>query len=245
MKKFADFIIRIKPYRRLYKMFWLSFAFFSLVLFQILMLIICLFVPYNKHTGFNYWWKGIMNMLDLSWTEEEPKSLVGFVFAVVILGTIPSIPILVVLYFTFANWLIEEKLSDKFINVEKEKYLKWARYFHFLIIGVLFTLIPGSLSYLNGGGLLPHKTFMALKGLGDDSLTNRIAANCSIVYYTIGLLFLLITFFWTIGLFFQWIWSKIMIVVDKYRSYLDIKKQEKRARKLEKVSQKNSKKNNN
>ncbi|AHI53064.1 hypothetical protein [Spiroplasma culicicola] len=239
MKKFSVFLIKLKPYRRLYKIFWMCFIIIALFLFQMLMLLMTLFVP-HQNSGFYYWINGLHSLLGQS--RSEPNSAQGFIFAATIIGFIPIIPIIPVLYFTFANWFIQERLSDKFIEIPKEKYLKWSKFIHFSGIAVVFLLIPGILSYLGGGGILPQHTWAAIPGTFTNNLASRIGGISAFLYYGVGCVFALIIIMWTIGMVLAWIGRQI----KRYFNYLGQKindwKERRRAAKIERIEQKSSRK---
>ncbi|AGR42282.1 hypothetical protein [Spiroplasma diminutum] len=238
MKKFNKFLIKLKPYRRLYKIFWMVFIIISLLIFQFLMLTFSYTVP-NIHGGFYYWFRGLHSLLGES--RAEPNSAQGFIFAATIIGYIPIIPIIPVLYFTFANWYIQEKLSDKYIDVPKEKYLYWTKFIHFSGLAVVFTLIPGILTYFGGGGLLPTQAFWAVGGIFSNNFMERVAGISAILYYAVGCVFALIIIFWTIWMLLCYIGRRIQKQIDRYREWRELLREKKRAAQLEKRETKSNK----
>ncbi|AUM62790.1 hypothetical protein [Spiroplasma monobiae] len=242
MKRFSKFLIRLKPYRRLYKMFWMVFIITCLFAFQMVMLTFSYVVPHNQG-GFYYWFKGLSFLLAES--RQEPNSAQGFIFAATIIGYIPIIPIIPVLYFTFANWFIQEKLSDKYIEVPKEKYLYWTKFIHFSGIAVVFIFIPGILTYMDGGGLLPNQAFNAIGGAFSDDFGERVAGVSAFLYYGVGCVFATIIIFWTIGMFLAWVGRQIQKVIDMYTAWRDQVKEAKREAKLQKLEAKAQRKNKN
>ncbi|AUB31820.1 hypothetical protein [Spiroplasma floricola] len=242
MKKFSNFLIKLKPYKRLYKIFWMVFIIACLFIFQIIMLSLSYAVP-HKNGGFYYWIKGLYFLFGESIV--EPKSAQGFIFAATVIGCLPIIPIIPILYFTFANWLIQEKLSDKFINVPKDKYLYWTTFIHFSGIAVIFFIIPGLLTYINGGGILPHQAYIAVPGAFSDNIAERIAGVSGIVYYAIGCVFTAIILFWTLWLALCWLGRQIQKLIEVFNQWRLLQKDKKRKLKLEKLDSKKSKKKNN
>ncbi|WP_339020391.1 hypothetical protein [Spiroplasma endosymbiont of Atherix ibis] len=241
MKKFSNFLIKLKPYKRLYKIFWMIFIIVSLFIFQIIMLSLSYAVP-HKNGGFYYWIKGLYFLF---WESRiEPNSAQGFIFAATVIGCLPIIPIIPILYFTFANWFIQEKLSDKFINVPKDKYLYWTTFIHFSGIAILFLIIPGLLTYINGGGILPHQTYKAVPGAFSNNFAERIAGASAIVYYAIGCLFATIILFWIIWMGLCWIGKQIQKLIESFKRWRMIQKEKKRELKLQKLESKKSKKTN-
>ncbi|AGR41404.1 hypothetical protein [Spiroplasma taiwanense] len=239
MKSFSNFLIKLKPYRRLYKIFWMCFIIIFLFIFQILMLSFSYLVP-HKEGGFYYWINGLYALFANS--RQEPNSAQGFIFAATIIGFIPIIPIIPILYFTFANWFIQEKLSDRFINVGKEKYLYWSKFIHFSGIAIIFLLIPGALSYMGGGSLLPHKTYVAIQGTFTTDLTSRVAGISAFLYYGVGCVFAIIIIFWVIWIALQWIGRQIQKLLNMIKLYLDKVRDSKRIQKLEKLQKKQERK---
>ncbi|AKU79531.1 hypothetical protein [Spiroplasma turonicum] len=238
MKKISNFLIKLKPYKRKYKMFWLIFTLFTLFLFQMIMLIFSSVVD-HINSGFYYWIRGFHSLLVDS--RNEPNSAQGFIFASTVIGTIPSVAIIPFLYFIFTNWLINEKLSDKFINVPTEKYKFWTNYIHFSGIALVFTLLCGSLTYINNGGLLPNQAYNAILGAFSDDFGERIAGISAFLYYGIGMVFLFIMIVWNILIALSWIGKKISILLEKWSEIRAAKKEQKLAKKIEKME---SKKNN-
>ncbi|ARU91460.1 hypothetical protein SCLARK_00845 [Spiroplasma clarkii] len=224
MKKIHSFVTKLKPYKRLYKIFWMCFTITCLFIFQILMLILAYAVPHLRGS-FSYWFEGLYSLLVTS--RVEPNSAQGFIFAATVIGYIPIIPIIPFLYFTFANWFIQEKLSDRFIEVPKEDYLKWTKFIHFSILGGLFILIPGLITYAGGGGILPHQAFHAVPGAISEDFAQRAAGVSAVLYYAVGCLFTTIILLWTLGMVLVWVWGKI----SDFFSYLgDLRAQRKDAR---------------
>ncbi|QHX36799.1 hypothetical protein [Spiroplasma sp. BIUS-1] len=239
MKKFSKFLIRLKPYKRLYKMFWMVFIIASLLLFQLIMLTCSYMVPHLKG-GFYYWFKGLAFMFGES--REETNAAQGFIFAAAIIGCVPIILILPVLYFTFANWFIQEKLSDKYIDVPKDKYLYWTKFIHFSGIAVLFTLIPGILTYFDGGGILPNQAFNAIGGAFSDSFIERVAGVSAFLYYGIGCVFSVIILAWVAWMALCWVGRQIQKLIDAYQAWREERKEIKRELKLQKLEAKANKK---
>lgn len=229
MKKISSFLVRLKPYKRLYKIFWMSFIIICMFLFQMLMLILSTVVPHNN-SGFSYWIHGLHGLLVES--RGETNAAQGFIFAGTIIGFIPIIPIIPVLYFTFANWLIQERISEKFIETPKEKYLKWANFSHFSILGVSFMLIPGLLTYLGGGGILPHQAFYAVPAAFTNDFGARVGGIAAFLYYGVGCLFTTIVLFWGTFMLFGWIFEKIGIFFANMRESRMQRQEEKRQEKL-------------
>lgn len=245
MKKIIDFNTRLKPYKSLYKIFWLSFTLVVLFLFQLIMLSLTIVVP-HINSGFFYWSRGVHSLLLDSRT--EPHSSQGFIFAATVLGLFPSIAIIPFLYFISANWYINEKLSENFINTPKVKYMKWSKFIHFAIIGSVFILIPGLISLMNGGGLLPHHTYKAISGAFSDEFKIRTAGIAAFLYYGVGCLFTSIVVFWALGMILKWVQIKISAILgkwlEKYREW-KIKKRDLKINKIEaRIQNKNKKKNN-
>ncbi|ASP28059.1 hypothetical protein SCORR_v1c02850 [Spiroplasma corruscae] len=238
MKKLSDFLIRLKPYRRLNKIFWMSFTLICLFVFQMLMLIFSS-VVIHKNSGFYYWFRGFHSLLVDSW--QEPNSARGFIFASTIIGTIPSVAMIPFLYFIFMNWLILEKLSDKFISVPKDKYKFWSTYIHFTSLGGVFFILFGCMSYLGNGSILPHKAFYALPNAFSDVFILRIGGISAFLYYGVGCVFLLIMIFWNIGIIIKYIFVKISAWLEKMKELRMIKKEEKLSLKSQKIESKNNK----
>ncbi|WP_342275035.1 hypothetical protein [Spiroplasma endosymbiont of Cantharis lateralis] len=239
MKKISEFLIKLKPYKRLYKMFWMILTITSLLVFQIFMLSLSYVVP-HANGGFHYWFKGLHSLLGES--RHEPNSSQGFIFAATIIGYIPIIPIIPFLYFTFTNWLIQEKLSDKFIDVPKSKYLYWSTFIHFSAIALVFLIIPGLLTYLGGGGILPHQAFIAVENTFSDNVGERIAAISGILYYSVGCLFATIIIFWVIWMMLSWVGKQFQKLIDMFNNWRYSRKEMKRELKLQKLEAKANKK---
>lgn len=230
MKKIISFLNQLKPYKRLYKIFWMVLTIIILFIFQIIMLSLVYAVPHNN-SGFSYWVGGLYSLLVRS--RVEPASAQGFIFAATVLGYIPIIIILPILYFITANWIIKEKLSDKFIDVPAKKYIRWSNYFHFLIIGSVFIIIPGLLSLLAGGGILPNQTWRAYAAVLSTNFWERIGGISVYLYYGIGCTFISIVIFWSIFILFEVIFKKIKIWSTSLK--------EKRSEKQEVKTHKNNK----
>ncbi|WP_144416885.1 hypothetical protein [Spiroplasma cantharicola] len=211
----------------------------GLLIFQIFMLSLSYAVP-HANGGFHYWFKGLYSLLGES--RHEPKSSQGFIFAASIIGYIPIIPIIPFLYFTFTNWLIQEKLSDKFIDVPKKKYLYWSTFIHFLAIATVFIIIPGLLTYLGGGGILPHQAYRAVSNGFSDNIGERIAGVCGILYYSIGCLFASIIIFWVIWMVLSWVGKQFQRLIDMFNNWRYKRKEIKRELKLQKLEIKANKK---
>ncbi|WP_144416393.1 hypothetical protein [Spiroplasma litorale] len=171
-------------------------------------------------------------------SRNEPNSAQGFIFAATIIGAIPSIPIIPFLYFIFMNWFIQEKLSNKYINVPKDKYLYWSKYIHFTSIAIVFFVLFGLLSYIAGGGILPHQTFYAIPFAFSDNFSERIGGISAFLYYGVGCVFLLIMIVWNIIIVFSWVFKKIGILLEKWKNARLLKKEQKMAKKIEKVESK-------
>ncbi|QEH62043.1 hypothetical protein SCHIN_v1c08480 [Spiroplasma chinense] len=235
MKKFSIFLLKLKPYKRKYKMFWMVFIICCMLIFQFLMLTLSMVVPHNR-SGFYYWFNGLHALLGDSRT--EPNAAQGFIFAATIVGFIPIIPIIPVLYFTFANWFIQEKLSDKYIDVPKEKYMKWSTFYHFSGIAVVFLLIPGLISYAGGGGILPQHTFGAIPGAFTNNFMQRVAGICAFLYYGVGCVFAVIIIGWSIWMALCWVGRQIQKGIDILKAKYAAWKETKRAEKLDRMEAK-------
>ncbi|WP_338984515.1 hypothetical protein [Spiroplasma endosymbiont of Diplazon laetatorius] len=242
MKRFSKFLIRLKPYKRLYRMFWMVFIIACLFAFQMFMLTLSYVVQHNRG-GFYYWFKGLFFLLAES--RDEPNSSQGFIFAATIIGYIPIIPIIPFLYFTFANWFIQEKLSDKYIDVPKDKYLYWTKFIHFSILAVTFTLIPGLLTYMGGGGILPNQAFGAISGAFSDDFVERVAGVSAFLYYGVGCVFSTIILAWVFWMALCWVGRQIQKVLDQISAWRERRKELKRELKLQKLEAKANRKRNN
>ncbi|QGS52094.1 hypothetical protein [Spiroplasma tabanidicola] len=234
MKLFTNFLIKLKPYQRLYKMFWLSFTLVCLYLFQFFMLIFSMIVPHIE-SGFKYYVFGFYALFGKSLV--EPNAAHGFIFAAGV-ALVPVIIIVPILYFVSVRWLIEEVLSDKFINVPKDEYLKWSKFIHYSILAGSFILIPGLFSYIGGGGILPHKTFLAILGTFGDNYLKHVAGIFAFLYYGVGCFYSVVVFGWGIGIGCAYVFKKINIVIEKWKASYYEKKDQKRIEKLEKKRKK-------
>ncbi|QBQ07888.1 hypothetical protein SGLAD_v1c06890 [Spiroplasma gladiatoris] len=234
MKKISNFIVKLKPYKRLYKIFWLSFSLLSLFLFQIIMLIFSIIVAHTE-SGFTYYFFGFTGMFAKS--VSEPNSAHGFIFAAGV-SLIPMIILIPILYFTFARWFIEEWLSDKFINVPKDKYLKWSKFFHYCILAAVFIIIPGLMSYMGGGGILPHQTFYAVPGTFSENYAQHVAGIFAFLYYGVGCFYTIIVVFWAIGMGIKWLYIQFIKWWNKVMAGMQEKKEQRRAEKISKMGEK-------
>lgn len=239
--KIISFLINLKPYRRLYKLFWLEVVFIFCVLFEILMFSLSYAVPHNRG-GFYYFMHGWHSLGEVY---SEPNSASGFIIAGFILGYAITIILTIPIYFIFAKWFLYEWLSEKprFINVKAEKYQKWSLFFHILAIGVVFSIASSIFIKIGGGIPLPHKAYITIDKIFSDIVSERLGGVFVILYYSLGLGCLIYILIWLIimvlALFFGWMRSQF----DKLSVWRSARKDDKLARKLDRIESKRDSKN--
>jgi hypothetical protein len=206
MKKFNEFILRLKPYRRKYRMFCIGIFLICAFVFLQLMLILSEIVPHN-FGGYHFFFNGFHSIA--SGYGDETNACLGFVIPGVVLGYIPFLVMLIPFYFISANFVIFEKLSERFQNTSAAKYRRWASIVHFGEIAVVSLVITGIV--LLSGGYNPFHTLSVATAIPTafEDGAGRMVGISAFLHFGIGYIFALIDIFWLLGLAIGWVFKQI------------------------------------